>query len=50
VICESIDRIARRTFEGTLIERKLEQCGVALLAADERSSSPAAVSPRRPRC
>jgi len=34
VICESIDRIARRTY-GTLIEHELEQAGVPLLAADE---------------
>lgn len=35
VICESIDRIARRTYVGTLIENQLEQAGVVLLAADE---------------
>src|SRR6266702_1947109 len=35
VICESIDRVARRTFYGTKIEHELEQAGVALLAADE---------------
>jgi site-specific DNA recombinase len=35
VICESIDRIARRTYYGTLIEHTLEQAGVPLLAADE---------------
>jgi site-specific DNA recombinase len=35
VICESIDRISRRTFYGTKIEHELEQAGVALLAADE---------------
>jgi site-specific DNA recombinase len=35
VICESIDRISRRTYFGTLIEHRLEQAGVLLLAADE---------------
>ncbi|WP_253874757.1 recombinase family protein [Actinomadura rupiterrae] len=35
VICESIDRISRRTYIGTLIENRLEQAGVLLLAADE---------------
>lgn len=35
VICESIDRISRRTYIGTLIENKLEEAGVLLLAADE---------------
>ncbi len=35
VICESIDRISRRTFYGTKIEHELEQLGVALFAADE---------------
>ncbi len=35
VICESIDRIARRTYYGTMIEHELEQAGVPLLAADE---------------
>ncbi len=35
VICESIDRISRRTFYGTKIEHDLEQLGVALFAADE---------------
>jgi site-specific DNA recombinase len=35
VICESIDRIARRTYIATLIENQLEQAGVLLLAADE---------------
>ena len=35
VICESIDRIARRTYFGTLIEHRLERAGVPLLAADE---------------
>jgi site-specific DNA recombinase len=35
VICESVDRIARRTHYATLVEHKLEQAGVPLLAADE---------------
>lgn len=35
VICESIDRIARRTHIGTDIENRLERAGVRLLAADE---------------
>jgi len=35
VICESIDRIARRTYIGTHIEHKLERHGVRLCAADE---------------
>ncbi|MCP2337551.1 recombinase family protein [Actinomadura rupiterrae] len=35
VICESIDRIARRTYIGTQIENQLEAVGVPLLAADE---------------
>ncbi|MEV5413165.1 recombinase family protein [Thermopolyspora sp. NPDC052614] len=35
VICESIDRIARRTYIGTQIENQLEQLGVVLFAADE---------------
>ncbi|MFD0855017.1 recombinase family protein, partial [Actinomadura adrarensis] len=35
VICESIDRIARRTYIGTQVENLLEQAGVPLLAADE---------------
>jgi site-specific DNA recombinase len=35
VICESIDRIARRTHYGAKIEHELEQAGVALFAADE---------------
>lgn len=34
VICESIERIARRTYYGT--KHDLEQAGVALFAADER--------------
>src|SRR5512139_1668175 len=43
VICESIDRIARRTYYGTLIEHRLERAGIALLAADE----PIALSGRK---
>lgn len=35
VICESIDRIARRTYIATEIEHRLEQAGVRLIAADE---------------
>ncbi|MGW7007307.1 recombinase family protein [Streptomyces sp. NPDC054933] len=35
VICESIERVARRTYFGTKIEYELEQSGVALCAADE---------------
>jgi site-specific DNA recombinase len=35
VICESIERIARRTYYGTKIEHELETAGVALFAADE---------------
>jgi site-specific DNA recombinase len=35
VICESIERVARRTYFGTKIEYQLEQAGVALCAADE---------------
>lgn len=35
VICESIDRIARWTHQGTKIEYDLELAGVPLLAADE---------------
>jgi hypothetical protein len=35
VICESIDRLARRTYIGTRIEHELEQAGVRLYAADE---------------
>ncbi|PKV82556.1 recombinase family protein [Nocardia fluminea] len=35
VICESIERIARRTHAGTDIEQRLEKAGVRLLAADE---------------
>jgi site-specific DNA recombinase len=35
VICESIERVARRTYVGTRIEHELEQAGVALCAADE---------------
>jgi DNA invertase Pin-like site-specific DNA recombinase len=35
VICESIDRVARRTYYGVKIEHDLERAGLALLAADE---------------
>jgi len=35
VICESIDRIARRAYIATEIEHRLEAAGVRLLAADE---------------
>lgn len=35
VICESIDRIARRTYLATEFEHRLEQAGVVLWAADE---------------
>jgi Resolvase, N terminal domain len=35
VICESIERVARRTYDGTKVEHDLERVGVALLAADE---------------
>ncbi|MEU9992071.1 recombinase family protein [Streptomyces sp. NPDC048045] len=35
VICESIERVARRTYFGMKIEYELEQAGVALCAADE---------------
>lgn len=35
VICESVDRIARRTYFGTQIEHRLESVGMPLLAADE---------------
>lgn len=35
VICESIERVARRTYYGTKIEHDLERVGVALLASDE---------------
>lgn len=35
MICESIDRIARRTYLATEFEHRLEQAGVVLWAADE---------------
>jgi site-specific DNA recombinase len=35
VMCESIDRIARKTYYSTRLEHLLEEQGVALLAADE---------------
>jgi DNA invertase Pin-like site-specific DNA recombinase len=46
VICESIERIARRTYYGTKIEHDLEACGVSLFAAAEPITSTA--SGRRP--
>ena len=39
VICESIERVARRTYYGTKIEYELERCGVTLCAADEPLSA-----------
>ncbi|WP_239341382.1 recombinase family protein, partial [Frankia sp. CiP3] len=35
VICEAIDRVARRTYYGVKIEHDLERAGITLLAADE---------------
>ena len=35
VICESVARVARRTFEGLSIERELENAGVPLFASNE---------------
>jgi DNA invertase Pin-like site-specific DNA recombinase len=35
VICESVERIARRTYYGTKVEHDLEQVGVPLLSAEE---------------
>ncbi|WP_067460727.1 recombinase family protein [Actinomadura macra] len=35
VICESVDRIARRTYVGTQIENQLERLGIPLWASDE---------------
>ncbi|GAA5151776.1 hypothetical protein GCM10023321_19390 [Pseudonocardia eucalypti] len=35
VICESVSRVARRTFESLSIERELEQAGVPLFASNE---------------
>jgi hypothetical protein len=35
IICESIDRVARRTYYGVKIEHDLERAGVPLLASDE---------------
>jgi DNA invertase Pin-like site-specific DNA recombinase len=35
VICESVERIARRTYYGVAVEHELERMGVPLLAADE---------------
>ncbi|ANP53636.1 DNA invertase Pin-like site-specific DNA recombinase [Streptomyces griseochromogenes] len=45
VICESIERVARRTYFGMKIEHELEQAGVALCAADE----PIDIGPRAKR-
>ena len=39
VICESIERVARRTYFGTKIEYELERCGITLCAADEPLSA-----------
>ena len=39
VICESIERVARRTYYGTKVEHELESHGVALCAADEPIST-----------
>jgi site-specific DNA recombinase len=39
VICESIERVARRTYFGTKIEYELEKSGVTLCAADEPIST-----------
>ena len=39
VICESIDRVARRTYYGVKIEHDLERAGLTLLAADEGISN-----------
>ncbi len=39
VICESIERVARRTYYGTKVEHELEGHGVALCAADEPIST-----------
>ncbi len=35
VMCESVERVARRTYFGAKVEYELEQAGVMLLAADE---------------
>jgi hypothetical protein len=47
VVCESIERVARRTYFGTKVEYELEQCGVALLAADEPLPAGAVTGQRR---
>lgn len=39
VICESIERVARRTYHGTKIKYELERCGITLRAADEPLSA-----------
>ena len=43
VICESVDRIARRTYFGVMVEHTLQRAGIVLMAADE----PASISDRR---
>ena len=48
VICESIERVARRTYFGTKIEYELEQAGVTLCAADEPISAEPGCAPRHP--
>ena len=35
MICESVSRVARRTYEGLSIERELEHAGVPLFASNE---------------
>jgi hypothetical protein len=40
VICESVERVARRTYFGAKVEHELEQAGVMLLAADEPMAVP----------
>ncbi|WP_230203131.1 recombinase family protein [Parafrankia discariae] len=39
VICEAVDRVARRTYYGVKIEHDLEKMGIQLLAADEGISN-----------
>jgi site-specific DNA recombinase len=43
VIYEQIDRIARLTYFGTLIEHELKKVGIPLWAADERITLPSLV-------
>lgn len=38
VVCESVSRVARRTFEGLSIERALDDAGVPLMPANEPMS------------